>query len=1022
MVLRELLARTEQIDDLRHLFGALGFHAAWEPVPPGPWLGPAQAEAAGVIRAALVARHEAFRVFAVEARDPERAVRAAAKRLAAHAERGLACALGSGPRRLVCASWRATARGERGGDPVVRLATIPLERPPGASLDTLERFSPIAGETALALSLRIGEALASEGVTPRFFRAFRATLERLTDRLATPRSRSDRHTLALTALTRVLFLYFVQAKGWLDGDRRYLIHRFDESVATRRHFHRQVFDPLCFGALNRPASRRSGAARALGRLPFLNGGLFEPTALERRDGPARWPNTDWRDAFDGLFERFHFSAREADDPGNCVAPDMLGRVFEGVMDPAERRASGSYYTPAALVREIVRAGLAAILVHRFGLAPLAAERWMHDGDPPDVRPDLRRVAVLDPAVGSGAFLLGALEELTHLRCAAGEGPTATVRRDVVAHSLFGVDLKLTAVRLAELRLWLALVADQDESDLARIAPLPNLDGHVRQGDALLDPLTLARALGGHAAATTAPSTEVERLTIARRALFSLAGPAKRQALGELAGAEGALARRLFAAAVVELEGRAAELVAAGKDRDLFGRRRGLRPDERTLLRRVRASRRELRAAARCFSREGGAPFFAFESHFADILARGGFDLVAGNPPWVRGERVPAQVRETLATRYATWRPARGPGFAHLPDLAVAFVERALELAAPGGAAALLVPAKLASSGYAEPLRRRLAASTRLERVAPVAQASAFGGGAAVYPMALVAARAEPTGRERVATGLGPKTKAPGIPQRALTTDGPWILVGAGAGAGATRIARHLRTVCATVGDRWSPQLGVKTGADDVFLVARPGPATRPVVRGRDLGPWQATPRTHVLWTHGPDGRPLARLPADLARALDPHLERLRGRSDYRGGPAWQLFRLGLADAPYRVIWPDLARRLAAVVPDAGVVPLNTVYGIATRAADDAYALAALFNSRWLTALARLSADPARGGFRRFNARVVRGLPLPPANPADWRALADQGRTNASDDAAIADMYQLDAADRRALDASAADPL
>ena len=651
MVLRELLARTEQIDDLRHLFGALGFHAAWEPVPPGPWLGPAQAEGAGVIRAALVARHEAFRVFAIEARDPERAVRAAARRLAAQAERGLACALGTGPRRLVCASWRATARGESGGGPAVRLATIPLEQPPGGSLDTLERFSPLAGETSLALSLRIGEALASEGVTPRFFRAFRATLERLTDRLAAPRSRSERHTLALTALTRVLFLYFVQAKGWLDGDRRYLIHRFDESVASRRHFHRQVFDPLCFGALNRPASGRSGAARALGRLPFLNGGLFEPTALERREGPVRWSNADWRDAFDGLFERFHFSARETDDVGQCVAPDMLGRVFEGVMDPAERRASGSYYTPASLVREIVRAGLAAILVHRFGLAPMAAERWMHHGDPPDAQPDLRRVAVLDPAVGSGAFLLGALEELTHLRCAAGERPTATVRRDVVAHSLFGVDLKLTAVRLAELRLWLALVADQDEADLARITPLPNLDGHVRQGDALIDPLTLARALG-RASAPIAPAREVERLTSARRALFSLAGPAKQQALGELAGAEGALARRLFTAAVAALEQRAAELVAAGKDRDLFGRRRGLRPDERALLRRLRASRHELRVAARRLSREGGAPFFAFESHFADILARGGFDLVAGNPPWVRGERVPAQVRETLATRYA----------------------------------------------------------------------------------------------------------------------------------------------------------------------------------------------------------------------------------------------------------------------------------------------------------------------------------------------------------------------------------
>src|SRR5207237_4693654 len=277
---------------------------------------------------------DAFGVSAREARDPERAVRAAAQRLAAHAERGLACALGAAPRRLLCASWRAAARG-----PAIRVAAIPLERPPGSSLETLERFSPRPRETALALSLRVGEALASEAVTPRFFRAFRATLERLTDRLTTPRGRAERHALALTAFTRVLFLYFVQGKGWLDGDRHYLIRKFDDCVAARRPFHRRVLDPLCFGALNRPATDRSSAARALGRLPFLNGGLFEPTVLERRHGAARWSNADWRDAFDDLLkwnrssrscnadwrdafddllERFHFSARETDD-GDVVA-------------------------------------------------------------------------------------------------------------------------------------------------------------------------------------------------------------------------------------------------------------------------------------------------------------------------------------------------------------------------------------------------------------------------------------------------------------------------------------------------------------------------------------------------------------------------------------------------------------------------------------------------------------------------------------------------------------------------------
>src|SRR2546422_8818542 len=91
--------------------------------------------------------------------------------------------------------------------------------------------------------------------------------------------------------------------------------------------------------------------------------------------------------------------------------------------------------------------------------------------------------------------------------------------------------------------WSSDVCSSDlETDLARIAPLPNLDGHVRQGDALIDPLTLARALGG-ATATIAPSRGVERLTSARGALFSLAGPAKQQALGELAGVERARARR-----------------------------------------------------------------------------------------------------------------------------------------------------------------------------------------------------------------------------------------------------------------------------------------------------------------------------------------------------------------------------------------------------------------------------------------------------------------------------------------------
>ena len=991
-MLRDVLARTTQIESLRELFGALGYEAVWEPVPVRAWLG----ETANVDRAALIARHGAFRVFALESADPEEAARAAARRLSAGAERGLACALGGRPLRLICAA----------GPVGLRLAAIALPTPTGSALATLERLAPAKGESALALSLRIGEVLASEGVTPRFFRAFRGTLERLTERLPTPRSRTDRHALTLTALTRVLFLYFIQSKGWLDGDTRYVAHLLDRALASRRHFHRSFLHALCFGALNRPAASRGAAARALGKIPFLNGGLFEPSALERQHGPAVWGNADWRGAFDDLFERFHFSVREH-DAGEFVAPDMLGRVFEGVMDPDDRRASGSYYTPASLVREMVRAGLEAALTHRLGLSPAAAARWVHDDVPPDPVPDLRGLTVLDPAAGSGAFLLGALDELARLRCAAGDGPTLAVKRDVLAHSLFGVDLTPTAVRLTELRLWLALVADEDHVDVAAVAPLPNLDGHVRQGDALLDPLMLAASLGG--AAVRGGAAEARRLAAARSALFLLAGPEKRSAQAELNRAESALARSLLDDGCAALEAAINELLGAARNRDLFGRRRGLTVEQRSRLARLRRSLRELRIAKRKLRLEGAAPFFSFESHFADVMLRGGFDMVAGNPPWVRAERLPPRVREALSSRYSCWRPSPVHGFAHLPDLAVAFTERAFELVRPGGVVALLVPAKLATSGYAEALRRHLCHAARIERAAPLPESVAHTFGAAVYPMALVAARADPAGTETTATALGPKPLAPAIAQRQLEADGPWILI-----AGADRVIRRLRAAFPTVGDRWSPQLGVKTGADDLFLVDHERPGTRPAIRGRDVAAWRCTPRRYVLWTHGADGAPLARLSPELSELLALHEERLRLRADYRGGPSWQLFRTGLGFAAHRVVWPDLGRRLAAAVPATDIVPLNTVYGIATRDAADAAALAALFNSCWLTALARLVADPARGGFRRFNARVVRGLPVPAAASLLWAELSRRGQRCESADDLVADAFELDAADRRAL--------
>jgi len=1004
-VLRELLARTEQISDLGALFSALGYTAVWEQVPPASWLGE-QAEP-GVRAAALVARFGAFRIFGLETREPERWARRAASRLAERAERGLIAALDPRAGRLVLSAWRAGgSESKRLG---VRALTVPLTHPPVAALATLERIAVGADESALGLSLRVGEALASEGVTPRFFRAFRDIVERFTDRLAGPDGSiraPDRRHLALTALTRVLFLYFVQAKGWLDGDPRYLPRLLDDALSGRRHFHRSALHPLCFGALNRPYGQRSAGARALGAVPFLNGGLFEPTPLERTVGPALWENGDWRDAFDDLFEKFHFSVRE-DASADLVAPDMLGRVFEGIMDPKDRRSSGSYYTPPGLVRALVRAALETALVERRGFTPEIAACWVHESQAPPEAERLRDLTVVDPAVGSGAFLLGALEELARMRRAAGESQGSILYRDIMSRSLFGVDLDPTAVRLTELRLWLALVADDGASLPEAVTPLPNLDGRVRQGDALLDPLALARTLTGTAGLGDARE-EIHRLAASRRAIFASPGVTKREPLRELERAERSLAERLFEQALAGVERRIAETIEGGRARDLFGRAAGLNQSTRELLRKLRGARRDLRTSLRRLTREEGTPFFSFDTHFADILAAGGFDCVVGNPPWVRAERLPRRIRDALSARYRCWHAGRERGFAHQPDLSVAFVERALELTSPGGVVGLLVPAKLATAGYAEPLRRHVAGETRIARLAPADDAAAAFG-AAVYPMALVAARRPPRVAERVTLGLDASERT-STTQGSLQQPGPWILQ-----PHADRVARRLRDELPTVGERWAPILGVKTGADDLFLVTEPCEGSRPAVRGRDCARWQVEIRRHLLWTHEPDGRVRARLHAAMSGHLEGVAEQLKQRADYRGGPPWQLFRLGLALAAHRVIWPDVARRLSASVPEPRMVPLNTVYGIVTRSADEAHALAALFNSRWYTALAALRADPARGGFRRFNARVIRILPLPAAGHPIWAGLAQCGRRHEVDDDSVAEALHLDARDRRALD-------
>jgi Eco57I restriction-modification methylase len=967
MDLGTCLSSIHALSDLPRMVSLLGHEPLWQPAPPEVWH---QRSIRSPIH--LVGQTGPLPWYATESSDPARAVTLLAGRLSRRGRSALVLALDTLRRRLaVAVAFDRTPHVE-----------LDLARQDQEVLVSLQKLARIPEGGTMAFVALAADALSTEPVGRRFFREFHVTLGRVSAALPGQMHPDDRHGLALLQLTRVLFLYFIQTKGWLARRERFLAEEVDRCLARRRQVHRDLLRPLFFGTLNQPAASRSRSAQALGDLPFLNGGLFEPHRLERRYC-ADIPNEIWRDAFDGLFERFHFTVRERDQDG--IAPDMLGRVFEGVMSPEDRHVSGTFYTPAALVQELLDAAFVALIDQRTGCGPRVAEDHIRSGHPNAVSL-CDAVTLLDPAVGSGAFLLGALELLASLE--PDERRRFSRKRRILMRNLFGVDQNGTAVRLAELRLWLAVIAGDPAERIEAVRPLPNLDCLIRQGDSLFDPL-------GWAAGSPSHTPELRReLASLRRQAVNAVGQSKSSLMRKLRTTEALAVEHSLTMAEQRHRAQITECLGQARASDLFGHMRGLDRQSRTTLCRLRSGLRQVRQARRNLARDGEVPWFHYQSHFADVFAAGGFDIVIGNPPWLRSELLSSTLKGRLKERYHWWRSSArcyGKG----PDLAVAFLERGLELAGNSGIVAMLVPAKVATAGYGAAARHALASTTTLHAVADLTQSPLADFDATVYPMAIVTAKASPPDGHRVRTTLSPEHQGQPV-QAGLRGGGPWILVR----DNVRSALADLEQIQPKLGENIPCHLGVKTGANRVFLnppADLEAEVLRWAIRGRDLLAFRWRSSTRLLWTHDDGGNPCRYLPPNTAAYLLAHDHELRARNDFRGGPPWMVFRVQPAVAQYRVVWADMARRLAAGAlskpQDRVHIPLNSCYVAPMPTGAEAERLAAWLNSSWLRAAAQVSAVPAAGGFFRFNAQLVARLPLPSGVLADpsLSRIAREGR-------------------------------
>jgi hypothetical protein len=434
-----------------------------------------------------------------------------------------------------------------------------------------------------------------------------------------------------------------------------------------------------------------------------------------------------------------------------------------------------------------------------------------------------------------------------------------------------------------------------------------------------------------------------------------------------------------------------------------------RDDARHLRGEARSLRRQRRAVA-----HGGALPFGFVSQFPEASRAGGFEIVVGNPPWIRLHNIPADRRESLRREFmvyrdATWaagaRAARaGSGFGSQVDAASLFVERSHQLLRDDGVLSLLVPFKLWRALAGGGVRRLMMDRSTL-RVVEDWSAAPAQFDAATYPSLVVAQKRAPrTGLDvRLAVQRSTVQVTWHAPRSTLPIDdssgASWLMLPPNARSAFDRLTSGgIPLAEAGLG---TATLGVKCGCNEAFLVHAASSNgrvevsdgsrrsmidrqfVRPVLRGESVRPWRGDGGPECILFPYSEGRVVSALPASVRSWLLPWRSRLEARTDLRGHRAWwSLFRLEGArcDRP-RVVWADLGRSLQALVLDAGdrTVPLNTCYVLPTRDMVDALALAALLNSPVIDAWVAAVAEPARGGYRRHFAWTMARVPV----PDDW---------------------------------------
>ncbi len=386
----------------------------------------------------------------------------------------------------------------------------------------ISRFDAQGKVSLIAVSDALRNALDVERVTKKFFTEYADQRVKFTELIVGIDDERQRRWYASVLLNRLMFIYFLQRKFLIDGGERDYLQKKLAQTATQfgaDNYYEVFLQPLFFEGFARPERERSPQAKALlGTVPYLNGGLFlEHKIEEAYRGKITIPDAAFANLF-GLFE--HYSWNLDDTPEGQpdeINPDVLGYIFEKYINQKE---FGAYYTRPEITEYLCEHTIHQLILDTLnanqdipGLPPV---RHYHDIgdllthlDAPVCRRLLYEVlphlSLLDPACGSGAFLVAAMKTLVNIYGAItgrieylGDKSLTVwladtrkdhrslnyhIKRKIITENLYGVDIMEEGADIARLRLFLALVSSVKTVD--ELEPLPNIDFNILAGNSLI---------------------------------------------------------------------------------------------------------------------------------------------------------------------------------------------------------------------------------------------------------------------------------------------------------------------------------------------------------------------------------------------------------------------------------------------------------------------------------------------------------------------------------------------------------